>query len=543
MSIRVIRGLDAVTNDSNSPIHWSASEIARQVARREISAAEVTRAFVERIKAVNPQLNAIVVPRFDAALSEAAAADERQARGEQLGALHGVPITLKECFHLAGTPSTIGLTNAEYHQPVEEDGLLVRRLRRAGAIVLGKTNVPQLMIWHESDNPVYGRTNNPWNFSRTCGGSSGGEASIIAARGSPLGLGNDLGGSIRIPCHFCGIHGIRPTSFRLPRVGAMRTLRGFEAFVTQSGPMARHVEDLWLALQVLADNSDGYVAGDVTPGQLRDPATVAIDKLRIAAWTHDGVFPPSLAVQRAVREAVAALRDRGAEVIELDAADVQKILHSGEAFDLYCGLVGADGGADARRLLRGSKLDPRVRRLIWIAGQTRPMRALVVAGLQRSGQGWMARLVQHARPRSTDSYWQLIERKNQLVGRALTALRQQRIDAIICPPHALPATPHVKAFDLLAAASYSLLINLLGLPTGTVSTTRVAAGEDHGRPNARDHVLRNAQRTDHGSVGLPVGVQVSAMPWQEQVVLAVMEAVASAASKSPSYPGRCVVPG
>ena len=158
------------------------------------------------------------------------------------------------------------------------------------------------MIWHESDNPVYGRTNNPWNLDRTCGGSSGGEAAIIAARGSPLGMGNDLGGSIRIPSHFCGIHGIRPTSLRLPRGGTMRTLRGFEAFLTQSGPMARHVEDLWLGLQVLTDNSaDGYVAGDVTPASIGNPANVEIDKLKIAAWTDDGVFPPSPAVARAVQ--------------------------------------------------------------------------------------------------------------------------------------------------------------------------------------------------------------------------------------------------
>jgi fatty acid amide hydrolase len=542
VSIRVLRGLEAVASQSTSPTHWSAGEIARRIARREVSAADVTRAFIDRIQAVNPLLNAVVVPRFDAALAEAVAADERQARGEALAPLHGVPITLKECFHLAGTPSTIGLTSEELRKPIDEDGLLVQRLRRAGAIVLGKTNVPQLMIWHESDNPVYGRTNNPWNLARTCGGSSGGEAAIVAARGSPLGLGNDLGGSIRIPCHFCGIHGIRPTSFRLPRAGAMRTLRGFEAFITQSGPMARHVDDLWLALQVLADDSDGYIAGDVTPARMHDPARVAINKLRIAAWTHDGVFPPSLAVQRAVREAIAALRSQGAEVIELDAADVQKTFHSNEAFDLYCSLVGADGGADARRLSRGSKLDPRVRRLIWIAGQTRPMRAIVVAGLKRSGQNWMARLIEHARPRSADAYWQLIERKNQLVGRALAAMRQQRIDAVLCPPHALPATPHVKAFDMLAAASYSLLINLLGLPTGTVSITRVAAGEDSGRANARDHVLRNAHRTDHGSTGLPIGVQVAAMPWKEHVVLAVMKALEQAASGSPSYPGSCVVP-
>src|SRR5882724_7025838 len=120
--------------DSNSPIHWSASEIARRIARREISSTEVVQAFIKRIEAVNPRLNAVVVPRYEEALQEAAAADERQARGDRSGLLHGVPITLKECFHLAGTPSTIGLDSADFRRPIESDGLSVARLRRAGAI-------------------------------------------------------------------------------------------------------------------------------------------------------------------------------------------------------------------------------------------------------------------------------------------------------------------------------------------------------------------------------------------------------------------------
>ncbi|HEY2410597.1 MAG TPA: amidase family protein [Pirellulaceae bacterium] len=526
----------------DSPIHWSASEIGRRIARGEISATEVTQAFVARIKEVNPRLNAVVVPRFSEAVQDATAADALQSRGEPLGKLHGVPITIKECFHLAGTASTIGLNNPQFLKPVEQDGISISRLRRAGAIVLGKTNLPQLMIWHESDNPVYGRTNNPWDLSRTCGGSTGGEAAIVAARGSPLGIGNDLGGSIRVPCHFCGIHGIRPTSLRMPRSGSARTLRGFETFITQTGPMSRHVEDLWLSLQVLTDQSDGYVAGDVVPAPLRDPAEVQIDKLKVVAWTSDGVFPPSTAVVRAVKEANAALRSQGVEVIELDAAEVEKQFHTNEAFDLYCSLIGADGGADARRLSQGSKLDHRVRRLLWIAGLSRPMRAVVVTGLKRAGQKWMARIVSHARPRSADAYWQLVERKNQLAARVLANMRQQGISAIVCPPHALPAMPHVKAFDLLAAASYAMVINLLGLPSGTFSMTRVAAGEDSSRERSRDRVLRRARETDAGSVGLPVGVQVSALPWREDIVLALLATLEKTASLRRDYPGSYVVP-
>jgi len=550
-----------------APLLWSATEIARRIAKREISAVEVTRAFIQRIQAVNPRLNAVVLPRFDEALAEAAAVDQALSRGMAFQAMKtvertcgqdahatggqagsatqsrpllGVPITLKECFHLAGTPSTIGLTNAEHRRTIEADGILVQRLRRAGAIVLGKTNVPQLMIWHESDNPVYGRTNNPWNLERTCGGSSGGEAAIIAAGGSPLGLGNDLGGSIRVPCHFCGIHGLRPTSLRLPRHGAARTLHGFETFVTQAGPLARQVDDLWLALQVLADNSDGYIAGDCLPAPRRDPTAVEIDKLKIAAWTDDGLFPPSPAVARAVNEAVALLKKQGAEVIELNAAEVERHFHASEAFDLYCSLVGADGGTDARRLARGSKLDPRVARLMWIARQPPPVRALLVAGLRFAGQSWTARIVDHARPRSADGFWRLVDRKNRLVARVMSYLREHSIRAILCPPYALPAPPHVKAFDLLPAASYSLLINLLGLPCGAVALTRVRQNEYSSRsPAARDKTLQFAGETDLGSAGLPVGVQVASLPWREDIVLAVMKVIASASELTGCQPTAC----
>jgi fatty acid amide hydrolase len=502
----------------------------------------VVRAHIARIEQVNPQINALVVPRFEQALAEANAADQRQAAGQALEKLHGVPMTLKECFYLAGTPSSIGLGHPSWRKPLEHDGILTRRLRQAGAIVLGKTNLPQLMIWHESDNPVYGRTNNPWDLARTPGGSTGGEAAIIAAHGSPLGLGNDLGGSIRIPCHFCGIHGLKPTSFRLPRAGAVRTLRGFEAIVTQPGPMARHVEDLWLALQVLADDSDGHVAGDVPPGKLGDPAAVKIEGLRIAMWTDDGLITPSPAIQRAVREAGDSLRDRGVIVEELSASDLQSVLKHDDIFDTYCSLLAADGGASARKLSDGSPLDWRVDRMRWVAGLSPTTRTLVDRALRLQGQRWLARIVTKVHGCHTKGFWRLIEHKNARVMAVVDLLKTRGIQAILCPTYSLPAPPHVKAYDLLPAASHAFQFNLLGFPAGVISTTRVRAGEDVLRPDSRDQTLRQAQATDQGSVGLPVAVQVAALPWREDIVLAVMGALEEAFRNRTDFPGRFVVP-
>jgi fatty acid amide hydrolase len=183
-----------------------------------------------------------------------------------------------------------------------------------------------------------------------------------------------------------------------------------------------------------------------------------------------------------------------------------------------------------------------VRRLLWIAGLSRPMRAVLVSGLKRAGQHWMARIVNHARPRSTDAYWQLIERKNQLVARVLANMCQHGVSAILCPPHALPAMPHVKAFDLLAAASYSMVVNLLGLPSGTLATTRVSPNEDGGRSVSRDRVSRRAAQTDAGSAGLPIGIQISALPWREDIVLALMETLEKWAAVTSDYPGSYIVP-
>ena len=171
---------------------------------------------------------------------------------------------------------------------------------------------------------------------------------------------------------------------------------------------------------------------------------------------------------------------------------------------------------------------------MWIAGLPRPMRAIVVAGLRRSGQQWMARVVHAARPRSADAYWQLVERKNQLVAQRHCAnMRQQGIEAIICPPHALPATPHVKAFDLLGGGQLFAADQFARLAIGHGLHDARRGGRRRQPADSRDPVLRNAQRTDHGSVGLPVGVQVSSLPWREDIVLAIMRALENSSSVKP----------
>ena len=199
---------------SQQLVEQTATELAQFIRSGEVSAQEVVEAHIQRIEEANPHLNAVVYPLFEQARIAAKEADRQQASGKSLGSLHGVPVTIKDQFEVAGTPATWGLPGRA-GKIATEDGPLVRRLRDAGAILLGKTNVSQLLLYNAADNPLYGRTNNPWDPERTPGGSSGGEAAIIAACGSPLGLGGDIGGSLRGPAHFCGIATLKPTSRRL----------------------------------------------------------------------------------------------------------------------------------------------------------------------------------------------------------------------------------------------------------------------------------------------------------------------------------------
>src|SRR5579883_301247 len=291
----------------------SATRLAAGIRDREVSAVEVVETLLARIEAVNPKINAIVQLTATPAREEARAADAALARGEIKGPLHGVPCTIKDTIETAGVVCTGGTTGRANHVPTE-DATAVARLRAAGAIVLGKTNVPELAAAFESDNLVYGRTNNPYDLARTPGGSSGGESAIVAACGSPLGLGTDAGGSIRIPAHFCGLAAIKPTSGRVPRTGQFPLPMGARNAVFHVSLIARKVDDLALALPIIAgpDFRDHSIVGM----PLLDPKAVTLGGLKLAYFDNDGAADPTKEISAAVRDSAKALVEAGVKVEE-----------------------------------------------------------------------------------------------------------------------------------------------------------------------------------------------------------------------------------
>src|SRR5579872_7307618 len=265
----------------------SGTEQARLIRNGEISSTELVNAHLDRIEKINPCLNAVVEVLSDQARKAARQRDEQNPRGTAHGPLAGVPFSIKDSIEVAGTVCTAGTLGRKSAAPSIRDATVVARLRAAGAIPIARTNLPDLLFAFESDNLIRGRTNNPYDFSRTSGGSSGGEAALIAACGSPFGLGSDAAGSVRVPAHFCGIASLKPTSGRLSRTGHVPPAGGWLEMVWQIGPMARHVEDLWAMMPVLL-GMDGQDR-TVVPMPYGDPAQTPLRDLRIAFFTDNGV--------------------------------------------------------------------------------------------------------------------------------------------------------------------------------------------------------------------------------------------------------------
>lgn len=415
-------------------IYASAVTLANQIRSGAVTAQAVVEAHLARIAQVNPRLNAIVQLTAEAALADAAAADAELARGQVRGPLHGVPFTVKDWIETAGVICAAGYEARRTYLP-SQDATVVTRLRQAGGIFLGKTNVTV-------NNPVYGRTNNPYNLDYSPSGSSSGEAAIIAAGGSPLGLGSDSGGSIRTPAHFCGIAGLKPTTGRVPLTGHYPYISVMNDPRTVIGPMARRVEDLGLALALI--QGEDWRDHSVAPVPLNDWRAVDLRPLRVAFYTEHRDADPAPVCKQAAINAAKAL--------------VGEVSHVAE------------------------KLPPRLEETYSITRDywRRPESEAL--------DTWQADGPTHLSSEAVEEHLFVWNRFR----RGLIAFMAE-YDVIITPAMALPAQPHGQSEGSIA---YTLTYSLVGYPAVIV---RVGSTQD----------------------GLPVGVQVVARPWRDDVALAV----------------------
>jgi amidase len=464
---------------TSNPVLLSAREIAGQIRCKAVSPVEVTREHLDRIEHLNPKLNAFVDYKPEAVLAQAREAEKTILRGDELGPLHGVPLSIKSAIDVAGHRCEAG-TRLRAGHIAAEDAPLVARLRAAGAVILGVTNTPELLMAWETDNLLYGRTNNPWDLTRTAGGSSGGEAAAIAAGLSAGGVGSDGGGSIRVPAHFCGICGLKPTPGRIPSTGHFPKAGGPFALIGVVGPMARTIEDLRTLFGVMAgwaDDDPSYGDPCAAPVAVREIDDAVVRTINVGFFEDDGRTPVTRETTSAVGRAASLLSSCGFRVDSFRPEGLE------EARRLWWEFFGTAGGMILEPMLRGheSELSPILREF---QGWTRAASARLSAS-EPGGSllaAWLGR----------DAVREKI------------LVQMRKYPVLICPTAAIPAFRHGerewqvegKTVKYLDAWSYCAWFNLLGFPAAVL-------------------------QMGSSSEGLPIGVQIVGRPWEEEMVLAV----------------------
>ncbi|WP_162418262.1 amidase [Cyclobacterium roseum] len=451
----------------------SVTAIAEMIREKEVSALEVVQTYIARIEDVNYQLNAVVMECFDRAIEEAKKADNEISKGNVLGKLHGVPLTIKDSFMTEGVVSTGGTIGKMNFVP-EEDATVVARLRNAGGMMLGKTNTPEFTLIggvlgvNSTNNILYGISKNPYDLNKTTSGSSGGAGAIVAAGGAAFDVGTDWGGSVRGPSCTNGIAGIKPTSVRLPRTGHIVDYGGLFDSWQQPGPMARYVKDLDLLTPIMA--GPDFKDAAVVPMPWPDYQKVDISQLKVAFFPENGIADTDPDTIETVRKAAKWMDEVALDVTE----DCPREL-----------LV--ELGTIRRELIIGDGWQ-------WLK------RATERAGSKTYGASLRERLENQGAVISTAEYTKLLEMQDANRSRMLQWFSQY--DVIICPTTSSPAGDINSGYNEESrymdnpGESYTKPFNTCGWPGA---------------------VVRCGQSAD----GLPIGVQVVAQPWREDVALAV----------------------
>ncbi|KAI0889504.1 amidase [Annulohypoxylon maeteangense] len=501
------QALVTIVNDQNPDLDSSVvdiddvSELVGRIASGELTSETVTRAYIHKAIAAHSQTNCLTEILFEEALTRARELDGyRNQHGSVVGPLHGIPVTFKDQFDVKGYDTTLGYVGRTF-APATEDAVLVDMLRNLGAIVLAKTNLPQSIMWCETENPLWGLTSNPSCKEYTPGGSTGGEAALLNLRGSIVGWGTDIGGSIRIPAHMTGLYGLKPSSSRLPYYGVPVSTEGQEHVPSSVGPLARKLSSLTMVMKELVQMKPWERDARCSPVPWRDEIFREFKSkpLTIGLLTDDGVVRPHPPISRVLLSLAEKLQIAGHEIVEWNAD-----LHD-ECIQVMDEFYTADGGEDIRRdiLAGGEPFIPHVEAL-----------------------------VNRGQPISIYDYWQLNKRKITLQQTYLRKWNEMKspktgkqVDVVLMPPMPHTAVPHrscrwvgyTKIWNVL---DYSALV----LPAGKVSPIDDNAPWNFIPRNILDEWnagVWTQSKEKMIELGLPVGIQIAGRKLEEEKVLAI----------------------
>ncbi|KAI1612707.1 acetamidase [Exophiala viscosa] len=477
-----------------------ATELVERISSGSLKSEDVVKAFCKRAAIAHKLVNCLTEPMFEAAVARSKELDIYFTENKRpFGPLHGLPISLKDTCNVKGVPTSLGYVG-QVDRIAKRDSSLVEILKAAGAVIFTKTNLPTAIFGSETVNNLFGRTTNPRGRNMTPGGSSGGEASLIALHGSPLGFGTDIGGSIRSPSHFSGLYGLRPSHTRVPHQDVVTSMDGQETIHTVIGPMANSLQDLELAMRVVANSNPWLLDPKCAPIPWQDAE--APKKLCIGVMWDDGIVRPQPPIQRALKEVVEKLEKSGHQIIKWDPLLQKDIVNVWET------LFVSDGGQD------------------------------ITIELEKSGEPVLPRIqriLDRAAPLSTFETWQLQQRKlviqkeyldrwNTTVERSTTG---RPMDLILTAAKPTVATEHDKA---PVYVGYAAFVNLMDYPSVVLPITQVDPDVDEPKTSAREHWNSDDEQNYAAydpvvMKGMPVGLQFVGRRLHEENLLACAKVV------------------
>uniref|UniRef100_A0A9J8B8S9 Fatty-acid amide hydrolase 1 n=1 Tax=Cyprinus carpio carpio TaxID=630221 RepID=A0A9J8B8S9_CYPCA len=500
--------------ESSSIVSLSLPELTGKLKDGSLQPDAVLYAFMEKALEVNKNLNC------STEILMKSVAQLKDINTQKKGLLYGVPISIKDNVAYEGRDTSCGVVS-KLDEPALVDSVVVKVLKKQGAIPFIKTNIPQGLLNYDCSNPIYGQTLNPCNLQKTSGGSSGGEGALIGGGGSILGLGTDIGGSIRIPASFCGICGFKPTTMRLSVQGISSCVKGQKSVLSSLGPLGRDVESLALCMRALLCQDMFSLDPTVPPIPFNQEVYESSEPLRIGYYENDGYLQPSPSMARAFRETKDLLERAGHTLVPFQPLRLYHALH-----ELTMRGILGDGGRTLFSHLQAGPIDPCLRdqtNILSIPGFIKKLISIVLKPFVSASHLSVAELWrQHAN----------IE--VEYIQEVIAEWRRLNVDVLLCPMLG-PAYNFRYCGSLNSALSYTILYNLLNFPAGAVTVSTVTEEDEaqlrHYRGVHGDMWDRLFVKAVKGGVGLPVAVQCVSLPWQDEMCLRFMREVEQLTAK------------
>ncbi|KAF7711920.1 fatty-acid amide hydrolase 1-like [Silurus meridionalis] len=512
--------------DLSSILTLSLAELSQRIRGGSLQPDAVLHAYMEKALEVHKKLNC-----GTAVLTESLNQLE-DIESHKDGLLYGIPVSIKDNLDYEGYDSTCGVLT-KLNNPAVKDSVVVSVLKKQGAIPFIKTNIPQGLLNYECSNPIYGRTVNPCNIEKVCGGSSGGEGALIAGGGSILGLGTDIGGSIRIPAAFCGICALKPTNNRISVRGLSSCVKGGKTALSAVGPMARDVESLALCMKALLCPDMFTLDPTVPPLPFNQEVYESLEPLRIGYYENDEYHQPSPAMSRALWKTKELLEKAGHTLIPFNPPRI---------FTAFNELVVrgnlADGGATLLQHFKEGPIDPSLQ--YQVSNWSLPtFMKRIISLLLRPFYPRMAALVHASSGVSSPAdLWKQHKEAEDYIHETVAEWRRLVLDVLLCPMLG-PAYNFNYTGKLSGPLSYTALYNVLNFPVGVVPVTVVTDEDEdqlkHYKGNFGDVSYKTFVKAIQGGVGLPIGVQCVAPPWQEEMCLRLMREVEKLCAKNKSF--------